>query len=142
MIPRIHIITLGVADLEKSRAFYRDGLGFPLSPSSQDSIAFFQLGGLVLSLYPYSDAKDEAEYFSRKSDGYGGIGLAHNCKSKDEVNEVIALAEAAGATIIKPPVDVFWGGYSGYFLDPDGHPWEVAWNPFFNFDENMNLQIG
>ena len=142
MVPRLNIVTLGVSDFDKALRFYRDGLGFPLSPQSQGDIAFFQAGGVVLALYPYSEMPAEHPYFVRKADGYGGIGLAHNCESKEEVDAVLKQAEATGAQMLKPAQEVFWGGYSGYFLDPDGHAWEVAYNPFFTFDHNRNLKIG
>ncbi len=129
MKPRINIITLGVRDLEKSIKFYEHGLGLPHTPSEGD-IAFFQLSGTWLALYPWNALAEDAEA-SASGEGFRGVTLAHNVGSKSEVDVVMAEAEKAGAIIQKPARDVFWGGYSGYFSDPDGHLWEVAWNPYF-----------
>lgn len=129
MKPRINIITLGVNDLEKSIRFYEYGLGLPRMPS-EENIAFFQLAGTWLALYPWNALAEDAEV-SATGEGFRGVTLAHNMASKSEVDEVMAEAEKAGAIITKPAQDVFWGGYSGYFSDPDGHLWEVAWNPHF-----------
>ena len=133
MDPRISIITLGVFDLIKSIAFYRDGLGLPTSYKDGEGIAFFQLKGTWLALFP-SDALAEDACLPPERASFGGITLAHNVPSKEEVDRVITHALAAGARLLKPAVDTFWGGYSGYFADPDGHPWEVAWNPFFSLE--------
>lgn len=134
MDPRISIITLGVADLDRAVEFYRDGLGLPLQGDEYDEIAFFELQGTWLSLYP-RDALAEDATVPGEGTGFAGVTLAHNVGSTDEVDAVLAQAEAAGATIVKPAQEVFWGGYSGYFADPDGHLWEVAWNPYFPLDE-------
>ena len=130
MEPRISFITLGVKDFQRSVTFYRDGLGFPLSSASKDDIAFFKMSGIVLALYP-SDKLAEDAHVSPEGSGFGGVTLAHNVRQREEVNEVLSLAAAAGGTITKPAQDVFWGGHSGYFADPDGHLWEVVWNPHF-----------
>ena len=128
MEPRISIVTLGVQDLETSLQFYRDGLGFPTTRSADQGIIFFQTGGVCLALYPSEKlAEDVSEDFVVERSKFSGITLAHNVREKAEVDEVLALAERAGATIEKPAQDVFWGGYSGYFSDPDGYLWEVAW---------------
>lgn len=129
MKPRINIITLGVKDLKESVRFYEHGLGFPRMPF-EGNVAFFELAGSWLSLYPWGALAEDAE-ISAIGEGFRGITLAHNVASKLEVDEVIAQAEKAGATIQKLAQDVFWGGYSGYFSDPDGHLWEVTWNPHF-----------
>ena len=129
MEPRISIITLGVADLKRSIAFYRDGLGLPTNYKDGEGIAFFQLKGTWLALYP-SDALAEDACLPPERVRFGGITLAHNVPSKEEVDRIIAEALKAGASLLRPAGDMFWGGYSGYFADPDGHPWEVAWNPF------------
>lgn len=129
MQPRISMITLGVRDLEKSVRFYRDGLGFP-QRESPPSVAFFTLNGTWLGLYSH-DALAEDAAVSAAGNGFRGVALAHNVHSAAEVDAVLAQAVAAGATLVKPGQDVFWGGYSGYFADPDGHLWEVAWNPLF-----------
>lgn len=130
MEPRISIITLGVSDLERSVKFYRDGLQLPTNYKEGEGIAFFQLRGTWLALYP-SDSLAEDALLPAERSRFGGFTLAHNVASPAEADTVIAEALAAGATLLKPAADTFWGGYSGYFADPDGHPWEVAWNPFF-----------
>lgn len=129
MEARLSLVTLGVADLARARAFYL-ALGLPLRPESQDSVAFFQLHGLWLSLYA-REALAEDVGCDAAGSGFRGITLAHNVRSKEEVARVLKEAEAAGGRIVKPAQDVFWGGHSGYFADPDGHLWEVAYNPFF-----------
>ena len=123
------MITLGVRDLAASIAFYEKGLGFPRM-ESPPSVAFFTLNGTWLGLYG-RDALAEDATVSPKGSGFAGFTLAHNVGSEQEVDAVVAQAVAAGATLVKPPQKVFWGGYSGYFKDPDGHLWEVAHNPLF-----------
>jgi uncharacterized protein len=130
MQPQISIITLGVTDLQRSISFYRDGLGLPTTYKEGEGIAFFQLRGTWLALYPYEALAEDACLPPERT-RFGGITLAHNVPSKEMADEVIAQALAAGASLLKAAADTFWGGYSGYFADPDGHPWEVAWNPFF-----------
>jgi len=130
MKPKIGIITLGVSDFEKSLRFYRDGLGFPTHNYKEgEDIAFFKLEGSWLAIYPWRKLADDANS-SPEGSGFRGVTLAHNVKTKEEVDQVIRLAASAGAKVVKQPLDVFWGGYSGYFADPDGHLWEVAYNPF------------
>ncbi len=129
MQPRISMITLGVRDMERAVKFYRDGLGFPRM-ESPPAVAFFTLNGSWLGLYGYNELAEDAAV-SPQGSGFGGFALAHNVHSAAEVDEVIALAEQAGATITKPAQKTFWGGYSGYIKDPDGHLWEIAHNPFF-----------
>jgi len=130
MKPKISFIGLGVRDLERSLVFYRDGLGMPPhNYQSGDPIVFFALEGSWLSIYGREPLAEDVGISSEGS-GFAGITLAHNEPSKEAVDRVFAEALAAGATAVKPPQDVFWGGYSGYFADPDGHLWEVAWNPF------------
>lgn len=129
MKAKISIITLGVADLEVSRKFYEEGLGLTPREESQDEIVFYDMGGVWLSLYP-KDKLAEDVNVSSEGNGFSGVTIAHNEPSKEGVDAVIAEAVAAGAKIIKKPQEVFWGGYSGYFKDLDGHLWEVAYNPF------------
>ena len=129
MQARISMITLGVADLEKSVKFYKQGLGFP-QMESEPGVAFFTLNGSWLGLYPYEALADDALVSSQGS-GFNGFALAHNVLSETEVNQVMELALSAGASIAKPAQKTFWGGYSGYFKDPDGYLWEIAHNPFF-----------
>jgi len=129
MKPRISMITLGVSDLAASIRFYEQGLGFPRMESPPE-VAFFTLHGTWLGLYG-REALAEDACVPAQGSGFGAFTLAHNVHSEAEVDEVIRLAEQAGATITKPPGKVFWGGYSSYFQDPDGHLWEVAYNPLF-----------
>jgi catechol 2,3-dioxygenase-like lactoylglutathione lyase family enzyme len=130
MQAHISIITLGVSDLHRSVNFYRDGLGLPTTYKEGEGIAFFQLSGTWLALYPFEALAEDARLPAEHA-RFGGVTLAHNVHDKPEADRVIAQALAAGATLLKPAADAVWGGYSGYFADPDGHPWEVAWNPFF-----------
>jgi uncharacterized protein len=127
--PRISMITLGVRDLARSVKFYEQGLGFPRM-ASPPQVAFFTLNGTWLGLYG-RDALAEDATVSSEGHGFGAIALAHNVESQEQVDEVVNQALAAGATLAKKPQKVFWGGYSGYFKDPDGHLWEVAHNPHF-----------
>jgi hypothetical protein len=132
MEPRISIVTLGVEDLDESTAFYRDGLGWPQEETEGD-IAFFETAGPTLALYP-RDALAEDATESPEGDGFRGMTLAHNVESKAAVDDALDEANAAGAEIVKPAEETFWGGYSGYFADPDGFLWEVAWNPDFEIE--------
>ena len=127
MEPRISLITLGVADLERATAFYRDGLGLPVH-GNFEGVTFFNLKGAWLSLYPREELAADARVGAEGS-GFSGFAIAHNVRSKAEVDATLALAEKAGARITKPAQDAVWGGYSGYFADLDGFQWEVAWNP-------------
>ena len=128
MKPHITFIGLGFADLDRSIEFYENGLGFPRK-EGPEGIAFFQLDGIMLSLYP-RDKMAEDITVSPEGSGFPGFTLAHNVGSADAVDATLEEAVTAGATLIKPGQKVFWGGYSGYFTDPDGHYWEVAFNPF------------
>ena len=129
MKPRISMITLGVDDLKKSAAFYKNGLGFPQMDSPPE-VAFFTLNGSWLGLYG-RDALAEDAQVPPEGAGFNSFALAHNVESEAEVDRVFAQALSAGATPAKNPQKTSWGGYSGYFKDPDGHLWEVAHNPFF-----------
>lgn len=142
MEPRITLLTLGVADLPRAVRFYRDGLGWPTTYRDGDPVAFFGTSGARISLYPVDHlAADISADTPVPRPGFGGITIAHNVRTREEVASVLELAARAGATILKPAQDVFWGGHSGYFADPDGHPWEIAWNPLMPLDEHgvMNL---
>ncbi len=130
MKPQISLVTLGVDNLEESTKFYEKGLGLPRLSFESNDVAFFNLNGTWLALYPWEKLAVDAQV-SAKGTGFRGITLAHNVSSKAEVDEVISQAKKAGAKIQKPAQDVSWGGYSGYFVDLDGHLWEVAWNPHF-----------
>ena len=134
MKPRVSLITLGVADLQRSLAFYRDGLGLPTEgiigqEYEHGAVVFFRLaGGLMLALWAQEDIAFDTGLAKAPVSSTGFI-LAHNVLRREEVDAVMAAAETAGAGIVKRPQDTFYGGYAGYFRDPDGHLWEVAWNP-------------
>ncbi len=128
MQPRISMITLGVRDLKKSIAFYK-ALGFPELEQESDTVAFFPLNGTWLGLYGHDALAEDADIAPAGS-GFRGVALAHNVDSEAQVDATIAEAVAAGATVQKPAEKVFWGGYSGYIADPDGHLWEIAYNPY------------
>ncbi|MBK8335298.1 MAG: VOC family protein [Sterolibacteriaceae bacterium] len=130
MEPRLSLVTLGVADLGRSIAFYRDGLGLPLRPESAGDVAFFGLAGVWLALYPRAALAEDA-LSTPEGSGFRGFTLAHNVRSEAEVDALLVQACAAGATPVKPAQKTFWGGYSGYFADPDGFLWEIAHNPHF-----------
>ena len=132
MEPRITLITLGVSDLDRSTAFYRDGLKLP-KREGPEGIAFFETSGTWLSLYPRHSLAEDATVPAEGS-GFPGFALAHNVASPEEVDRVLQEAVDAGAKLLKPGQKVFWGGYSGYFSDPDGFLWEVAWNPHFEVE--------
>ncbi|MCK6571696.1 VOC family protein [Myxococcota bacterium] len=128
-LPAVSLITLGVADLRRATAFY-EALGFRPAPQSQESVTFFQLSGVVLGLFG-RDALAEDARVSPAGSGFRAVTLAQNFPSREAVDAAYAHALACGATAVKAPEPVFWGGYSGYFADLDGHLWEVAHNPFF-----------
>jgi catechol 2,3-dioxygenase-like lactoylglutathione lyase family enzyme len=139
--PRISLITLGVSDLERSFQFYKDGLGFPTTGTPANGVIFFQNSGTTLALYPYADlAGDVGPGWAGTRSRFTGITLAHNVRERHEVDAVLALAATAGAAIVKPAADTFWGGYSGYFADPDEYLWEVAWGAF-EFNEDGSLHV-
>jgi catechol 2,3-dioxygenase-like lactoylglutathione lyase family enzyme len=138
MEQRVSVITLGVSDVSRAADFYR-ALGWEPVPDDNDDVFFFQAGGLVFALW----GRDQLAEDSVVTDngGWGGVTLAHNVNSPAEVNEVIEEARAAGATIGREPATTFWGGYSGVFIDPDGHPWEVAHNPGWTLAADGAVQI-
>lgn len=138
MEQRISLVTLGVGSLELSRTFYRN-LGWKEHPSSDDDVAFFQAGGLVFGLW----SRDKLAEDSAVEDpgGWGGVTLAYNTTSPGQVDAVIEEARFAGATIGREPAETFWGGYSGVFIDPDGHPWEVAHNPFWTVESDGSVRL-
>jgi predicted lactoylglutathione lyase len=142
MEPRINMITLGVSDLERSYKFYHEGLGLPTSKNPGSGIIFFQTSGVCLALYPLDKlAEDVSPTQSSERGLFAGITLAHNTKSKDEVDTILSQAKKAGGRIEKPAQDVSWGGYSGYFSDPDGYLWEVAYADFWKFNSDGSLII-
>jgi hypothetical protein len=139
MEQRLSLVTLGVADLERARGFYEDGLGWRRG-NAHAEVVFFQLGGMILGLFSREALAADAGLPSAGS-GFSGIALAYNARTRQEVDAVLAEAEAAGARILKPAKDAFWGGYSGYFADPDGHLWEVAWNPDWTIAEDGSVRL-
>ena len=140
MNQHLHLITLGVEDFKKSRKFYTEILGWKPTSASNDDIAFFQAGGVALGIYPREKLAEDA-LTSPEGSGFAGITLAYNARSEAEVDEIIRDLKSKGVKIVKEPQKVFWGGYSSYFADPDDYHWEVAYNPFFAFDENGNLKL-
>ena len=142
MEPRISIVTLGVDDLERSFEFYHDRLGFPTTRKPESGIIFFQTRGTCLALYPRDKLAEDVSPNRRSERGpFPGITLAHNTRTKGEVDEILALAERSGGRIEKPPQIAFWGGYSGYFSDPDGYLWEVAWSEGWKLNDDGSLVI-
>ncbi len=138
-IPRLTVVTLGVADLRKATTFYETVLGTPPNRSFE-GITFIELPGTWLSLYPLAElAKDISAEVPLVRSGFSGITLAHNVRRKDDVNAIIEGAQSAGARVIKAPQETLWGGFSGYFADLDGYYWEVAWGPMFAFAANGEL---
>ena len=128
MLPYMSMITLGVSDLARSRKFYAEGLGFPQLDFDSENVAFFTLQGAWLGLYGHEALAEDAQV-DGAGQGFRGVTIAHNVQTPEEVDAVLKTAQDAGATVTKPAEWVFWGGYSGYFADPDGHLWEVAYNP-------------
>ncbi len=139
MRQNISFITLGVADLARSRAFYAE-LGWRESSGSQAEVAFFDAGGVVFALFGRAALAEDAGMPAAGS-GFPGFALAHNVASEEAVDRLLAEAAALGATIVQPAGKVFWGGYRGYFADPDGFLWEVCWNPFFPLDEQGRVSL-
>jgi len=145
MEQRISIITLGARDLDRARDFY-GALGFREADASTEAIAFFDMGGFALALYGWRALADDAgvpggDEDADRSAEFRGVSLAYNVRMREDVPEMLKQAEAAGARIVKPAEDVFWGGYSGYFADPEGHLWEVAWNPHLPLDEDGGFYV-
>jgi uncharacterized protein len=151
MEQRLSLVTLGVADLERARRFYEDGLGWRRG-NQHEEVAFYQLGGMVLALWGRDALAQDARLPTAASAGdgegsgdgdrFGGIALAYNTRSREEVDAVLAEAGAAGAKILKAAEDTAWGGYSGYFADPDGHLWEVAWNSDWTLAADGSVRLG
>jgi catechol 2,3-dioxygenase-like lactoylglutathione lyase family enzyme len=139
MEQRISVITLGVADLDRSRNFY-ESLGWQPSLPNTDGIVSFQAGPIVFALFPREELAKDAS-LSPDGTGFNAISLAYNTRTRDEVNAVLSAATVAGATLLKPAHEAFWGGYSGYFSDPDGFLWEVAWNPQFHIADDGSIHL-
>ena len=138
MEQRVSLITLGVADLGRSRAFY-ETLGWTTGAASDDDVVFFQAGGMIVALW--SRAQLAEDTMVEDGGGWGGITLAHNVRSPADVDAVLAEAEAAGATIARAGAETFWGGYSGVFVDPDGHAWEIAHNPHWTLAADGSVSL-
>jgi catechol 2,3-dioxygenase-like lactoylglutathione lyase family enzyme len=138
MEQRLTVVTLGVSDLARSRAFY-EKLGWKTGAAPDDDVVFFQSGGMVVALWGRSQLAEDSGV--TEGQGWGGITLAHNVRSQSEVDSSMSEAAAAGATITRRAGETFWGGYSGVFLDPDGYPWEVAYNPHWSIDEEGSVTL-
>lgn len=137
MDPRISVVTLGTADIDRARAFY-EALGW-VGESPDGEVVFMQAGGMVLALWSREKLAHDSEVTD--AGGWGGVTLAHNVASPAEVDAVLAEAEAAGGTVPRRGAEAFWGGYTGIFIDPDGHPWEVAHNPIWRLDEDGTVHL-
>lgn len=140
MEPRLSLVTLGVESVSRARTFY-ERLGFKASESSNENVTFFAAGGAVLALFGRAALAKDACVTNDGERSFSGVALAHNVRTEDEVAKVLAEAEVAGGTIVKPAEQAFWGGVSGYFTDPDGHLWEVAFNPFFPLDAEGRVTL-
>jgi hypothetical protein len=138
MEQRVSLVTLGVSDLARARAFY-EALGWRTNAKPDDGVVFFQAGGTIVALWGRAELAEDSGVLD--SGGWGGITLAHNVRSPAEVDAVVAEAEAAGATVTRPGAATFWGGYSGAFTDPDGHAWEVAHNPHWTLAEDGSVSL-
>jgi catechol 2,3-dioxygenase-like lactoylglutathione lyase family enzyme len=138
MQQRLTLITLGVSDVERARRFY-EGLGWSTGAEEGDDVVFFQAGGMVVALWDRAKLAEDSAVSD--SGGWGGVTLAYNTRTPDEVESVIEEARAAGGTIGREPGETFWGGYSAVFIDPDGHPWEVAHNPRWTIEEDGSVTL-
>jgi len=136
---RVSILTLGVTDLARSRKFY-ERLGWRASTVSNDSITFFQAGSMILALYSRAELAKDAN-LSPEGQGFPGFTVSFNARTRAEVDKVLAEAKSAGGKILKPAQEAFWGGYSGYFADPDNFSWEVAWNPSFPISDDGAIHL-
>jgi uncharacterized protein len=140
MRQKLTLVTLGVANLKRSIDFYEVGLGWKRSSSSQDDLAIFDLGGIILGLYSRERLCEDAG-ISAEGSGFSGIALTYNAIDEHEVNHVTRQAESLGATVVKQPQKAFWGGYNSYFRDLDGHLFEVAFNPFWPLDDGGSVVL-
>lgn len=137
---RLSIVTLGVSDLQRSIAFY-EGLGWTRAESSNEEIAWFKLAGGIVGLFPYESLAEDAGLAPVPKGDFTGVTLAMNVENPEAVEIGLKEAERAGATIIKPATKAEWGGVSGYFADPDGYPWEIAWNPSFPINDDGTIRM-
>lgn len=140
MEQRLSLVTLGVANLARSTAFY-EALGWRRGFPAAESVTFFQLGGIVLALWSQEGLAEDAGLPARTDRGFRGIALAHNVRSRAEVDAVVAAVEAAGGAVTKAPEEKVWGGYGAYVADPDGHLWEIAWNPGFEIGADGSITL-
>ena len=140
MRQKLNLITLGVDDFQKSLDFYEKGLGWKKSDKSMDGMALFPLGGIILALHPRNELAEDAT-LTYQPTTFSGLTISYNTKSEKEVDDILEEVEKLGATIVKPAQKVYWGGYSGYFKDLDGYLFEVAYNPFWELDENDNVKL-
>jgi predicted lactoylglutathione lyase len=138
MEQRLSLITLGVADLKRARSFY-EGLGWRTNAEPGDDVVFFQAGGMVVALWDRAKLAEDSGVVD--GGGWGGVTPAYNTRSPAEVDAVIEEARAAGARIAREPAETFWGGYSGVFIDPEGHPWEIAHNPRWTLHEDGSVSL-
>jgi catechol 2,3-dioxygenase-like lactoylglutathione lyase family enzyme len=138
MEQRVSLVTLGVADLARARRFY-EAVGWRTGAGPDDDVVFFQAGGMIVALWDRGELAEDS--VMTDSGGWGGITIAYNARSPEEVDAVLAEAERAGATIGRPGAPTFWGGYSGVFVDPEGHPWEVAHNPHWTILDDGSVQL-
>jgi catechol 2,3-dioxygenase-like lactoylglutathione lyase family enzyme len=136
---RLSLVTLGVAEVPRARAFY-ERLGFRPSGASTADVAFYRAGGVVLALWSRTALAADAGVGDPGS-GFAGVALAHNVRTREEVTAVAAAWQAAGGTVLKPPADTFWGGHAAYLADPDGHVWEIAWNPHWPLAADGSLEL-
>jgi predicted lactoylglutathione lyase len=141
MDQRISMITLGVDDLVASTAFYRRLGWTPSAKFSNEAITFFRMNGMVLALFGWKALAEDATVADEGKPGFRGVTVAYNTRTREGVDEALAQAERAGARIVKAAQEVFWGGYCGYFADPDGHLWEVTWNPLFPLAEDGSVVL-
>jgi uncharacterized protein len=138
MDQRLSLITLGISDLDRARKFY-EALGWKTGAAPDDDVVFFQAGGMIVALWDRAKLAEDSAV--KEGSGWGGVTLAYNTRSQQEVDDVIEEARAAGATIGREPGETFWGGYSGVFIDPDGYPWEVAHNPNWTIENDGSVTL-
>ena len=139
MEQRLSLVTLGVRDLARARSFY-EALGWTTGAAPGDDVVFFQAGGMIFALWGRAQLEEDSAVTD--AHGWGGITLAYNARSPDEVDAVLREAETAGATVPRAGAATFWGGYSGVFVDPEGHPWEVAHNPHWTIEKDGSVRLG
>jgi len=135
---RLSLVTLGVSDLARARAFY-EAMGWTTGADPEDDVVFFQAGCMIVALWGRAQLEEDSAI--EDPGGWGGITFAYNTRTREEVDAVLAEAEAAGATVARPAGETFWGGYSGIFHDPDGHPWEIAHNPSWTIEDDGSVKL-